>query len=160
MYNSYDQSAGLLLRIAILVYTPTWNAQGHLNFSILNFSILYIVPGMYILFDFASVIGEEWFFIIALICISLIIDEFEFLFIYVHQPFRISRSVNPLLIPFAHFSNWEFLSFLKDLHEFLIFQDVSSHLVSGIANIFSQYVVYLLTLSILPFMDWKNLILM
>lgn len=100
MYNFYDQSAGLLLRIAILVYTPTWNAQGYLNFS-----ILYIVPGIYILFDFASVIGEEWFLIIALICISLIIDEFELLFIYAHQPFRISHSVNPLLIPFAHFSN-------------------------------------------------------
>lgn len=85
MHNSCDQSTGLLLRIAILVYTPTWNAQGYLNFS-----ILYILPGIYILFDFGSVIGEEWFLIIAIICISLIIDDFELLFIYTHQPFRIS----------------------------------------------------------------------
>lgn len=85
MHNSCDQSTGLLLRITILVYTPTWNAQGYLNFS-----ILYILPGIYILFDFGSVIGEEWFLIIAIICISLIIDDFELLFIYTHQPFRIS----------------------------------------------------------------------
>ena len=65
--------------MAVLDYTPTWNAQ---EFMYLH--ILYMVPGIYTLFDFASVIGEEWFLIIALICISPIIDEFEHLFIYTH----------------------------------------------------------------------------
>ena len=72
------QSAGLLLRITILVYI-----HSHLECPRVP-ELLHPIYSTWHLYPFLfyyPLIGERWFLVIAVICISLIIDEFELLFI-------------------------------------------------------------------------------
>ena len=129
---------------AIPFYIPTSNAQ--------EFWILHILANIYLLFSFivAFLMGMKWYFIVVLICISLVIDDIKHLFMWL-WPFvyLLWRNVYSNPLPIFKLDHLLFCCWVVKSSLYIL--DINRLSDIWFVNIFSHSVGCLFTLLIVSF---------
>ena len=100
-----------------------------------RFWFLYILSRTYCLFKTVILVGVKWYFTVVLICISLMANDVEHLFIFLLAIF-ISFLEKCLYKCFCHFLIWLFVFLLLSCKSFSYILDKSPLLNIWLTNIF------------------------